>query len=435
MGPGEAGQLSAPSSASAVPAWWPPSLQVLLGEPARDLCAAVLAPRAGRLRGLTATSVSLRADGAATVRYDAVLDSAEGRTTRHHLAAATGSAVPPGATVLDVPTDEPLLVGAWRWPLDPALPGLAWATSAAATARRLAALGVDVGSPRLRLRLRGYRPGRRAVVEVASPAGRWFLKVVRPAQVAGLAARYDALAAAVPVPPVRAATDDGVVVLPAVPGTPMRRALTGDATRLPPPAALEALLDRLPVVDGPRRRRRPGDPLPAARAHAAVLGMLCPGLVPRLERLVGAVADGAGEHPAVPVHGDFYEAQLLVDAGAVVGLLDVDTAGPGARIDDWATLVAHLALLEQLAADPSPIAGYRARVQELLGGRWPDGELATRVAAVLVGLATGPFRVQQPGWAAATEARVALAEEWAEEGAGSGARTGTAAARRRRPAG
>jgi hypothetical protein len=26
---------------------------------------------------------------------------------------------------------------------------------------------------------------------------------------------------------------------------------------------------------------------------------------------------------------------------------------------------------------------------------------------------TGPFRVQQPGWAAATEARRALAEQWA----------------------
>ena len=113
------------------------------------------------------------------------------------------------------------------------------------------------------------------------------------------------------------------------------------------------------------------------------------------------------------MHGDFYEAQLLVDGGAVVGLLDLDTTGPGARIDDWATLVAHLALLERLVADPAPVAGYRARLQDLLDGRWPDGELGARVAGVLVGLATGPFRVQQRNWTAATEARVALAEEWA----------------------
>ena len=94
------------------------------------------------------------------------------------------------------------------------------------------------------------------------------------------------------------------------------------------------------------------------------------------------------------------------------GLLDVDTAGQRARIDDWATLLAHLALLERLG-DPGPVAAYRARVQALVAGRLPAGELAARVAGVLLGLATGPFRVQQADWAAATEARVALAEEWA----------------------
>jgi Ser/Thr protein kinase RdoA (MazF antagonist) len=216
----------------------------------------------------------------------------------------------------------------------------------------------------------------------------------------------------VPVPPVLAATGDGVVVLPGLPGTPMRTALAGDPAALPDPAALEALLDALPPV-GSAGRRDPADPVPRVRAHATVLGMVRPGLAPRLHRLVAAVGAAAGTHPVVPVHGDFYEAQLLVSEGAVVGLLDVDTAGPGARIDDWATLVAHLALLERLAGDPAPITAYRARVQALLAGRVSGRQLAARVAGVLVGLATGPFRVQQAGWGAATEARVALAEEWA----------------------
>jgi hypothetical protein len=35
------------------------------------------------------------------------------------------------------------------------------------------------------------------------------------------------------------------------------------------------------------------------------------------------------------------------------------------------------------------------------------------VAAVLLGLATDPFRVQQPDWPARTEERIALAEAWA----------------------
>ncbi|MGY1827849.1 aminoglycoside phosphotransferase family protein [Blastococcus sp. SYSU DS0541] len=404
---------SGPLSPVRVPPWWPPSLQLLLGAPAGNLWSAVLGPLSGRLRTLAATSVSLRPDGAATVRHTAVVEWADGRTTREHLAATTGTAMPPGAAVVEGEAGgAPLAVGLWRWPLDPALPGLAWATSAAGVAERLAALGVDVPAPRLRLR--AYRPGRRAVVEVTSPAGRWFLKVVRPSAVADLVHRHTALAPAVPVPPVLASTADGVVLLPGLPGTPLRAALTGDPARLPDPQALDLLLDRLPAVAARKRRGAPGDPLPALRAHAAVLGTVSPALLPRLERVTAAVAAGAGRHPVVPVHGDFYEAQLLVDdAGAVVGLLDVDTAGPGARIDDWATLLGHLVLLEHLAVEREPITAYRERAVSLLAGRWPRGQLEARVSGVLVGLATGPFRVQQPGWAAATEARLALAEQWA----------------------
>ncbi len=391
-------------SPTAVPPWWPPALQVLLGEPAPQLWSAVLDPLHGRLRTLAPSTVTLRPDGAATVRWSAVVDWADGRATTESLAASTGAQVPPGAAVVEGPGPDgrPVTVGLWRWPLDPALPGLAWAASAARTAARLQALGVDAGSPRLRLR--AYRPGRRAVVEVTSPAGRWFLKVVRPATLPELVARHAALAAAVPAPPVLAATDDGVVVLPALPGTPMRAALTGDPAGLPDPAALEALLDALPRLGG-----RPADPVARTRSHATVVAAVCPALRPRLDRVVAAVAAGVAPQPVVPVHGDLYEGQLLLAGGAVTGLLDVDTAGPGARADDWATLVAHLALLERLVPDPAPVAAYRARVQARVDG--PD--LAARVTGVLVGLATGPFRVQQAGWAEATEARVALAEEWA----------------------
>ncbi|MCF6746114.1 aminoglycoside phosphotransferase family protein [Blastococcus sp. KM273128] len=400
-----------------VPPSWPPSLQLLLGEPAGELWSAVLGPLSGRLRTLAATSVHLRPDGTATVRHTALVDWADGRATREHLVAATGSAIPAGAAVVEgAAGGTPVAVGLWRWPLDPALPGLAWATSAAGVAERLGALGLHVPGPRLRLR--SYRPGRRAVVEVTSPAGRWFLKVVRPAAVADLVRRHAALAPALPVAPVLAHTTDGVVVLPALLGTPLRAALAGDPRQLPGPEALEALLDRLPEVAPRRGRGAPGDPMPAVRAHASVLGTVCPALAPRLDRLTAAVAAGAGRHPVVPVHGDLYEAQLLVEAGSVVGLLDVDTTGPGARIDDWATLLGHLVLLEHLTGDPAPIAAYRDRVERLLAGRWPGGELAARVAGVLVGLATGPFRVQQAGWAQATEARLALAERWATASAG-----------------
>jgi aminoglycoside phosphotransferase (APT) family kinase protein len=137
-----------------------------------------------------------------------------------------------------------------------------------------------------------------------------------------------------------------------------------------------------------------------------------PDLRPRLDALTAAIAAApAGEHEAVPVHGDFYEGQLLAEDGAVTGLLDVDTAGRGHRIDDWATLLAHLVVLEQVLPGAAALPRYRAELHAAALRRWPAGQLAPRVAAVLLGLATGPFRVQQQGWPERTAARLATAEE------------------------
>ena len=145
-----------------------------------------------------------------------------------------------------------------------------------------------------------------------------------------------------------------------------------------------------------------------------MLGLVLPGSGPGWTGLVAALrAADPGEHPAVPVHGDFYESQLLVDDGAVVGLLDVDTVGRGHRIDDWSTLLGHLALLETILPAPATAVRYRAELEEAALRRWPAAQLRPRVAAVLLGLATGPFRVLQADWAAGTEARIALAERWA----------------------
>ncbi|MGY1709981.1 phosphotransferase family protein [Geodermatophilus sp. SYSU D00758] len=415
-------RLLPPPADPALAESWPAPLRLLLGPAAGELWTAVLGPLGGAPVELRATGVTHRPDGATTVRYAAEVAWAGGRRTREALAATTGRAVPPGAAVVEGEVDgSSVPVGVWRWPLDPALPGLAWAVSASAAAGRLAGLGLPVGRPRLRLR--AYRPGRRGVVEVRAEGRRLFLKVVRPDAVERLAGRHALLAGAVPVPPVLAATDDGVVVLPALPGTTLRELLRGDGAGLPAPAALEAVLDALPRAlarpaagSGPL----PGDGLARAGEHAAVLGAVLPALRPRLAGLTAALASAPrGAHAAVPVHGDFHEAQLLVDGGAVVGLLDVDTAGAGHRVDDWATLLAHLAVLDQVYPGAPAVPAYRDRVHAAGRERWPAAELHPRVAAVLLGLATGPFRVQQAGWPARTAARLDLAERWLAAARGS----------------
>ncbi|UOY03603.1 aminoglycoside phosphotransferase family protein [Blastococcus sp. PRF04-17] len=360
--------------------------------------------------------MTVQPDGAATVQYSADVSWRNGRRTREALSATTGTRIPPGAAVVEGDTGAgPVTVALWRWPLDPALPGLAWAASADGVARRLTELGLGSGPPRLRLR--SYRPGRRAVIEAVTPEGTLFLKVVRPAATERLVARHALLVGAVPVPPVLAATPDGVVVLPGLHGAPMRTLLSGTAGPLPEAAELDRVLDALPaaVADlAPAGRSMPGDGLARADDHARVLGTVLGSLRPRLDDLTARLAGSdPAAYEAVAVHGDFYESQLLLDGGRVVGVLDVDTAGRGHRIDDWATLLAHVAVLEQVLPDPSRARRYAGRLEEEALRRWPASHLRPRVSAVLLGLATGPFRVQQAGWPERTAERLTLAEQWA----------------------
>jgi hypothetical protein len=402
---------------SGTDASWPASLRLLLGAEAGDLWAPALP---GRLHALRATGVSLQPDGAATVQYAADVTRPDGRETREVLTASTGRVVPAGAAVVEGHVDGTTVpVGLWRWPHDPALPGLAWAASAGRVAARLEELSLVTGP--VGLRLRSYRAGRRAVVQATTATGDvLFLKVVRPALLGRMVERHAVLDGAVPAPPLRAATDDGVLVLGGLPGTPMRALLAADGHGLPAAAALERVLDALPEAAAGVRgtgRRMTGDALARAADHAAVIGLVAGGLRPRLAALTDVLAAAdRGEHTAVPVHGDFYESQLLVDDGAVVGLLDVDTVGRGHRIDDWANLLAHLVLLERILPAPATAARYRREVEEHGLRRWPAGQLRPRVAAVLLGLATGPFRVQQADWPTGTATRLGLAERWAGPG-------------------
>ena len=94
--------------------------------------------------------------------------------------------------------------------------------------------------------MRSYRPGRRAVVEATTDTGRLFLKVVRPASLPRMVERHAVLDGTVPAPPLLASTDDGVLVLSGLPGTPMRALITGDGHGLPDAAELDRVLESLP---------------------------------------------------------------------------------------------------------------------------------------------------------------------------------------------
>lgn len=399
-------------------------LDLLTGESAAGLLDAAVATAGGELVDWRVRQVDHRPGSTTTVSYRATVRW-NGVERSETLGASVGRARDgrkPGVVTL---SDGDATVAVWRFPGDPALPALPRAFDPAAVEELLAGLGVG---PRERahpeLKVRAYRPTRRAVLEATAASARVFLKVLRPRKVADLHQRHALLSrAGLPVPRPLGWSDDGLLVLSPLHGTEMRTAVR-DGARIPSPPEILDLLDRLPaeVRDLPRR--------PAwsesAQHYAGVIGAALPAEACRADDLAGAVAARLAERGAGtdPTHGDLYEAQIMLTDGRVTGLLDVDSAGPGHRADDLACLVAHLDVLSLVGGSDAAHVARATRMRRLAadyatgfvtapGGRGVDPrDLAARVAGVLLSLATGPHRVQERNWQAATSRRLDVVAAW-----------------------
>ncbi|WP_149824550.1 hypothetical protein [Streptomyces tailanensis] len=150
-----------------------PALRLLTGPDAGGLLAAALEPSGGRLASWCVDHVDHQPGYGCTASYRVEVRGPDGRTCPQRIGARTGR-IPRGATVLDNGSTR---VAVWRFPYDPWLPGLPSACDPAALARLLRDLGCGAGPARRRVR--AYRPGRRAVIEVVGAQGRLFIKVVR----------------------------------------------------------------------------------------------------------------------------------------------------------------------------------------------------------------------------------------------------------------
>ncbi|WIG16396.1 phosphotransferase [Kocuria rosea] len=288
---------------------------------------------------------------------------------------------------------------AWRHPHDPWLPGLAWASSPGAVGREVFCSAVPAELTDV-----SYRPTRRAVLRAAHGSRVRYLKVLRRDRAAALHARHRMLLeAGLPVPapcgdPVR-----DVVVLRQLPGTPLAASVRQDgAAALHPEHVLE-LLDALPAAALELPARASWTDRVLDYGHAAAVAL--PEKRARIERLAAAI-DAARRAtdpgPVVPVHGDLYEANLLVGPadrgtfGPLTGVLDVDAVGPGHRVDDLACLVAHLAVLPTVhdryghapAAAQRLLAGFDAAVD--------PAALRVRCAGVALSLVAGARRSGGP---------------------------------------
>lgn len=314
---------------------------------------------------------------------------------------ATTAEVAGAATV----TVGGLPIRVWRHPADPRLPGLAGACTPKILAEWLP-------GPRERdeTEVLVYRPLRRAVLRTDRGGRVYFTKVVRPEPGRDVARRHVMLSGL--GPDVVARPEPGVLVTEQVPGCSLAVALSawqlGENEVLPDPLEAVALLERLP------EEALDLEPRPSwtdrVDFHGAMAAAALPDHADEIEHLssqISTLAERFPVGPVVPTHGDFHDGNIFCEAGRPTRVIDIDTVGPGRREDDFACLVAHLAVLAGLSPAHYPrgaeVADDWARAMESLVH---PGALQVRVAGVLLSLVAGCTRAE-------SLSRLDLARAWA----------------------
>lgn len=369
-----------------------------------DLLVAAVQHKGGRLISWQLDHVDSAPNHSTTATYYAEVEWPYGvRTELLGLSARVGA--PSSSDELaEIFVDGDRQVAVWVYPNDPDLPGLA----TAAYPERLVGLvnsqsliGRQVEAHEVSLTMIGYRPRRRAVVRMAigRPESVFFIKVLRAKVFDDIVYKHQLLLdAGLPGPDIAATTPDKLLVLRELPGMPLARAIFRE--QHPTTAEnLINLLDAMPAAVSRLERRAPW--ADSVEHYVNIVSQALPEEAARLDWLAAQITSGLREIPPgdEPTHGDFHEGQLHVADGRVVGMLDIDTIGPGRRADDLACLIAHLSTIQGMNAQQAQ------RVRALLGEWVPvfdervdPVELRLRAAAVIVSLATGPYRGQEPNW-------------------------------------
>lgn len=394
----------------------PDGSQLLTSTEVGELLGAAVEHAGGRLIGWALDHVDANPNQSTTATYSATVAWPYGE--RDELLGVSARASGPAAsdTKAEIFADGEREVAVWIYPHDPDLPGLARAAYTEQMAGILTehdVLGRPVAADEVSLRMIGYRPRRRAVlrVDVEPEPVVLYCKVLRERLFGDVVRRHELLlAAGVPAPRIAATTDDALLLLHNLDGRPLAKAVF-DETDPCTAEDLIHLLDAMPMSVTKLERRPPWTD--AVQHYSQMVAAAVPSATDKLAWLTDQIAEGLASVPLGndPTHGDFHEGQVHVSGGRIVGILDVDTVGPGRRADDLACLIAHLSTIQRM--NPAQEAKVHRLIRTwvpVFDTRVDPLELRLRAAAVIISLATGPFRGQEPEWEWETLRMIASAE-------------------------
>jgi Ser/Thr protein kinase RdoA (MazF antagonist) len=331
------------------------------------------------------------------------------RSFHRLIARAEGISEPPSTRAAILPEVRGLLE---VYPVDRKMPGLLGAATPTVVQDALRAAEPGAGDAPFvdRTEAVRYKPGRKAVLRYrlrAGYRGTLYGRVHADGRGAGLLeAGRGLVGAGMPTPaPLAFVPELGLLFVEEASGTRLAD-LPDDQYDRWLPAVAEALaalhsasVEELPPL---AKRNKEGAVLGAARTIATIR----PEVGRPALRLGATLAARLAESPGAsgPVHGDFYDDQVLVsDAGVV--LLDFDAAGQGNPLLDVGNFLAHLRVRRGERSPRVFLDAYAAVRPEAA----EDVPLFEAAALLRIGIT--PFRWLQPDWPQEVERRVDLAAE------------------------
>lgn len=384
--------------------------QLLTGPGVGPLLVAAAEHAGGELLGWELDHVDQTPEMSTTATYRATINWAHGvRSELLGVSARSGELQPSDANA-EIFADGNRRVAVWIYPNDPDLPGLSRAAFAESMADVLKSAGLMnplAPAEALQLSIIGYRPRRRAVVKASTGGQTFYVKILRGRFFDDIVRRHQLLTSAgLPAPQVLGTTADHLLITRELPGRSLANAIfdAGDPCRA---EDLIALLDAMPPAVSQLERRPPWSD--AVEHYGKLVVAPAPELADEVHWIVRQVERGLAGYPEgnEATHGDFHEGQVHVSGGRIVGVLDVDTIGPGRRADDLACLIGHLSTIQRMnAAQEAKVRDLLARWVPVFDRRVDPVELRLRAAAVVLSLATGPYRAQEVDWLEQTRAMV-----------------------------